>query len=709
LNEARLLSSLQLEINGKAPWLCEAAQEDATRLTFSYIHPEMATFGGGGTGQARDERSRDENGLPHRSLEIQLRYDVVLNGLNVEATITNRWREQLEFDVTWHVDADFADIMDVATPPAAPAQPVSSGVTADGVRFASDMAGTGTGARPADAYESAISLSGGPGWRLTQSNRWLASRLRLTAQESCRLRLQVRGTDSLGEGDVAERERHWREWRGALARITTPGNTLAERIIARNVADLASLPLMHGERDEWLAMQAGIPLYPALFGRDALTAAWQAAMLDRGTALHSALTRLDRLQGTTDDPEREEEPGRMIQQVRLGPRARHTPFRRYYGDFASPFMYLIALAHLYAWQGDKRQLQAHWDTARRVLDWARQRGDRDGDGYLEYLTQSQVGPTHQGWKDSGDAILHADGALARAPVATCELQGYWYAAQQVMAVMSWALGERADATAHWDSARDLKERFNRDWWVAEEDLPALAMDAEKRLVRSPASNAGHCLACGILSDEHLPRTVGRLFAPDLFSGWGIRTLSSVHPAYDPLSYHNGSVWAVENATIAFGLRRFGFDARALDLAEGLFDLAGLYPHSRIPETVAGYARTERATPGAYPRANSPQLWNASAFPLLVHVLAGLQPVAPLELLVVDPVLPSWLPEIVIHDLRLAGATASLRFWRDKNGDSHAEVLRRRGTFHLVRQPSIESQSVGWRDRFSALADRVLHH
>jgi len=320
-----------------------------------------------------------------------------------------------------------------------------------------------------------------------------------------------------------------------------------------------------------------------LFGRDVVTAGWQAAMLDRGAALDAALTRLGRLQGTVDDPQHDEQPGRIVQQVRRGPSTRRgSPFGTYYGDFASPLMYVISLAQLYAWTGESDQIRKHWDVARRIMDWARERGDRDGDGYLEYATQSAIGPTHQGWKDSGGAIVHRDGTQARGPIATCELQGYWHAAQQMMAIMSWALGERDEAVAHWDSARELKERFNRDWWVEEESLPALAMDGEKQLVRSAASNAGHCLACGILDEEHLPRTVGRLFAADMFSGWGIRTLSSNHRAYDPISYHRGAVWAVENSTIAFGLRRFGFDERALDIAKGLFDLAALYPDSRIP-------------------------------------------------------------------------------------------------------------------------------
>jgi glycogen debranching enzyme len=199
-----------------------------------------------------------------------------------------------------------------------------------------------------------------------------------------------------------------------------------------------------------------------------------------------------------------------------------------------------------------------------------------------------------------------------------------------------------------------------------------------------------------------------LFAPDMFSGWGVRTLSTEHRAYHPLSYHCGTVWAVEQATIAFGLRRFGFDARALQLCEALFDLALLYPECRIPECVGGYARADRPTPGAYPQANAPQLWNATAFPLLVHTMLGLQPVAPLHLLVVSPALPAWAPEIVLHGLRLADAKATLRFWRSADGRSHAEVVEKEGAFRLIEQPPPESLSAGLGDRFRALVDTVLH-
>jgi glycogen debranching enzyme len=245
--------------------------------------------------------------------------------------------------------------------------------------------------------------------------------------------------------------------------------------------------------------------------------------------------------------------------------------------------------------------------------------------------------------------------------------------------------------------------------MAEEGFVALALDPDKRQVRSIASNAGHCLTAGIVDDEHIPAVVGRLFAPDMFSGWGIRTLASSHPAYNPIGYHLGSVWSVENATIGFGLRRFGFDVRFLDLLEAMLDLARLYDRFRVPECVGGYTRAEFPHPGAYPQTNAPQAWNQSALPLLVHTLLGLQPVAALDLLVVDPVLPTWLPEVMLDRLRVGGATATLRFYRDRSGESHVEVVRKRGTLHIVKQPPPESLTAGVRDRFTAFADRLLHH
>lgn len=219
---------------------------------------------------------------------------------------------------------------------------------------------------------------------------------------------------------------------------------------------------------------------------------------------------------------------------------------------------------------------------------------------------------------------------------------------------------------------------------------------------SVASNAGQCLATGIVSDEHVPRLVDRLFQPDLFSGWGIRTLSAAHPMYNPLSYHRGSLWSVENGTILFGLRRYGFDERTSELARALIDLASLFPRQQTPECVGGYARREFPHPGSYPRANTPQAWNQSVFPLLVQSLLGLYPVAPMEMLVIDPALPAWLPQLILQDLRVGGATVSLRFHRDEDGNTHVETMGKTGTLHVVRQPAPDDVSSGFRDRLGAL-------
>ncbi len=711
--ETRFLSELRFELDGRRAWACDVATPDPSEIALSLVYPEPTRFSGGGSDTAQAHGPVEAGRIPDRALELWLRMRVLPGLLEVSLEATNRALQPIGFELAWALDADFRDLLEASLPQPQWAPRVEP-LLVDGalelccaddrLPFRTRVMATRQSGEEGAAVEALAPPAG---------SRRLSTRVSLASQGRCVLRLRIEALDpgaALDDSDRSERALALARWRGSFATIEARGDGDVGRIIRHSLDDLASLPLLEGERDEWLALQAGVPLYPALFGRDGLTAAWQMAMVDRGRGLDDALTRLGRLQGERVDPERDEEPGRIVQQVRAGPLARlgANPFGRYYGDFASPLMFVISLAHLYAWTGDRAQLARHWDAARRALDWARDYGDRDGDGYLEYLTASPHGPQNQGWKDSGDGIPDEQGRAVPSPAATCELQGYWFAAQQLMAMLSRVMGHRADADAHWRSAMDLKARFNRDWWLDDEGYVALALDPSKRPVRTVASNGGHCLASGIVSDEHVPALVGRLFAPDLFSGWGIRTLSSRHPSYHPLSYHLGSVWAVEGATTAFGLRRYGYDVRAAELARGLFDLAALHDGERIPEAVGGHARGERSRPGTYPRANAPQAWNLSAVPLLVHTLLGLQPVAPLDLLVVDPALPAWLPEVVVRDLRLGGATATLRFWRDADGASHAEVLRKRGTLHLVRQPPPESLRAGVSDRARALLDGLIH-
>jgi glycogen debranching enzyme len=534
----------------------------------------------------------------------------------------------------------------------------------------------------------------------------------LERQQVAQLTLDIEAFDAADGIDAAGEARRLARldaWRARVVRLHAPAETPLVELAARATADVGSFAMLEGPEDEWLTPAAGAPLYMAMWGRDALTTSWQSGIFDGGAMLADTLERVARLQGTRIDPERDEEPGRMINQAKLDPDSRlgRSPFGRFYADVASPFMFIIGLGYHYMLTGDRETLGRHWGAAQRVLEWADTYGDRDGDGYIEYLTRSPAGPTHQGWKDSENAVVYEDGTPVAPPIAPCEIQGYWHVSLQYMAVFALVMGERAQARALWQRAADLRARFNRDFWMEDEGFVAFGLDAGKRPIRALTSNAGQCLPTGIVSKEHVPRLVRRLFASDLFSGWGIRTLSSRNPAYNPLDYHLGSVWPVENATTLFGLRRYGLNDRALELARALYDLARLWPGGRIPECVGGYARDEAAHPGAYPRANAPQAWNQSVWAIVVQALLGLVPCAPLHLLLVDPVLPPWLPELTIRNVRIGHATVSLRFWRAANGGSHYEVIELDGPLNVLRQPWVESLSTHLWDRLVAATESTI--
>jgi glycogen debranching enzyme len=701
--EARVLRTLRFEINGEPPWLAEASASSPDCLAFNYVHPEITQPGGGGTGQAGAEAGVDAHGLPERSLDINVTCTAGVRGLDIALLISNRSRQPLSFDLQCVLDADFADIQEALS---------GHREQTGAVRVAADArAITIEYGQEQLPYRTDISSGGWDQADAVDGTGRLRAKLTLRPQQTKTLAISVlpsyRG-ERFSDAAADEREACLRQWRSRFTGIEVPGNREFERVLTNNIRDFASFPLLEGKRDEWLTVQAGMPAYPAFFGRDAVTAGWQAGAIDCGEALDAALTRLGRLQSNRFHDWSDEQPGRIPYQVRSGPLAilGLNPYSAYYADFASPLMFVIALANLYAWTGDRHVVERHWDTARRILDWAREYGDADRDGYLEYRTRSSKGTKNQGWKDSGDAIVYDDGTTVPSPIATCELQGYWFVAQQVMALLAAVVNEPGYTKALLLSAAGLKERFNREWWVPEEQFFAVALDPDKRRVGAVTSNVGHCLATGIIDDAHRAAVVGRLFAPDMYSGWGVRTLSSAHAFYDPLSYHRGTVWGVEQGTIIFGLRRFGFNARALDLTRAMFELALLYPEHRIPECVGGYARGERATPGAYPRANTPQLWNATAFPLALQAVLGLLPLAPAETLIVDPILPTWMPDVVIRNLRVGRAKVSLRFWRDEKGVSKWDVVHKQGTLRVVRQPPVEARAVDLLDRVRSLLESV---
>ncbi|MGH9201965.1 MAG: glycogen debranching N-terminal domain-containing protein, partial [Vicinamibacterales bacterium] len=370
--EARFLNVCRLEVNGRRPWLCEAAAVEPDRLSLSYTFPEVAKYGGGGSGQSGDDEPRDEQGLPQRGLNIQVEYRVRIASLEIRTSIVNSSRESLAFELAWHLDADFADIQEAQGGDRQQFADVAVQFAASTLAF--DYVHERLG------YRTTINLPGDQSWGIT--GRRVSQPVRLAPQERLDLALTVSPSDAEGvpaASQVDERDQFVDAWRARGTAIAVPQNRLLEAVIARNVRDITSFPLLDGPRDEWLAMQAGIPLYPAFFGRDAVTAGWQTALIDRGDCLEAALAKLTRHQSARFDDWRDEEPGRIPYQMRRGPLARLNlnPYAAYYADFASPLMFVISLANLYAWTGDQVRLRRYWDAARRILDWAREHGDRD--------------------------------------------------------------------------------------------------------------------------------------------------------------------------------------------------------------------------------------------------------------------------------------------------------------------------------------------
>ena len=489
--------------------------------------------------------------------------------------------------------------------------------------------------------------------------------------------------------------------RGEAPALTTTNATVAQAWRTA-IDDLASLPL--GLEPGPAAPIAGIPLYQRFFGRDTLTIAWQ-ALLAMPTMLRDALRLNAAWQGTTIDDWYDEEPGKLIHQARLGPLSLlgFDPVLRYYGDYATPPDFLIMLGQYLAWTDDRQTVRELLPVARKAVDWLDRYGDLDGDGFLEYVTRSAKGVKNQGWKDSHDAIVDERGEIVPNPIATSELQAYWFAGLEQAAFAFLVTGDAGYAGDLLARARALKRAFDRAFWIEEDGFYAIALGPDKRPIRSVASNAGHLLATGIVPREKGARVARRLMAPDLFSGWGIRTLSSDHPAYNPFSYHLGSVWPVENGTFAFGFARYGRFGELHRLAEGLFAATDLFVANRLPETMGGLPRDERHPhPGIYPASNAPQGWSASMIVLLIQAMLGMRPVAPLGVLLVDPHLPPWLPDLRLDGVRVGQARVDLAFTRGDDGATRWRVARREGRVRVLRQPVPEGPGASPGGRAMAL-------
>jgi glycogen debranching enzyme len=465
-----------------------------------------------------------------------------------------------------------------------------------------------------------------------------------------------------------------RDWQSRVLRITT-SNEEYYRFFHQAIDDMAALrlPSLSGDHMVFLPA-AGLPWFMAPFGRDSLIVSVQNIMVYPEFA-RGALEVLGGLQATERDDYRDAEPGKIMHELRYGELAHfklipHTP---YYGTADATPLWLITLHAAWRATGDRDLLERHLETAEACLTWIDQYGDRDGDGFQEYQTRSTAGYENMGWKDSGEAVMYPDGSLVRGPKALCELQGYVYDAWMRMAKMYEALGDPARADRLRVKAAKLFEQFNAAFWDEAGGYYAYALDGDKKQVLSVASNPGHCLWSGIVPPDRAARVVKRLMAPDMWSGWGIRTLSADHVSFNPYAYQLGSVWPHDNSIIATGFKRYGFHAEAARVARDISGAASHFQTNQLPELFAGVQKDGTNFPVQYLGANVPQAWAAGSAFLLLQAMLGVVPDAPHASLFIDPALPAWIPDVTLSNLRVGESVLSIRFWRDGEDTRH-EVL-----------------------------------
>jgi glycogen debranching enzyme len=491
------------------------------------------------------------------------------------------------------------------------------------------------------------------------------------------------GDDDRIEAGVVSREmeRSVADWLGDHTAVVSRNRSLVG-IMDRSLRDLRALrSSLRGKQ----FFAAGVPWFVTLFGRDSIVAAYEMLASEPDIAAQT-LRLLASYQGQRVDAWKDEQPGKILHELRVGELARlneipHTP---YYGTVDATPLFLILLARHAAWTGSLDlfdELRANVELA---LVWIADYGDGDGDGYVEYRSTSEKGLVNQGWKDSGDGIVNADGSLARPPIALVEVQGYVYAAKRAIAGLYRRAGEGERAAALEREADDLRERFNRDFWLKDDGIFALALQAKHEPCAVVSSNPGQALWTGIVDCAKAKTTVDRLLAGDMFNGWGIRTLASTERAYNPTGYHLGTVWPHDNALIAAGFRRYGFDDAFRRVLAAIGDAATHFPNYRLPEVFSGFAREEYGVPVRYPVACHPQAWAAGAVPFMLATALGLQPEAfDRRLRLVRPMLPETVDDLEVRRLRVGHGVADLRFRRGAGERVDVEIVRVDGDLDVI--------------------------
>jgi glycogen debranching enzyme len=685
--DTRFLSRLELQIAGRSPILLTCNADKGFALSALCTNPT----------------------IPNINAEtISIQREIVLNGgLFEELTIYNYNTKPISFELSLSFDADFSDLFEIrgfhrqqrgdllrriqpdCQVPTATNELTLAYQGLDGAILESHIQFVHGLPTALQGYTGIwkIELESHASYRIGYRLEMLMNNHPVSRVNSPAALIQAKAAEMMEEDN----------WRSQITQIRTDNPKINQAIeraeqdiyLLRQTFDLASATA-NNPSSKGMVLSAGVPWFCTLFGRDAIIAASQILILDP-TIARETLMVLAKYQGKVDDEWREEQPGKILHELRMGEMARcqeipHTP---YYGTVDATPLWLMLYAEYYAWTHDIDTLDRLWDNAVAAMAWI----DRlcAETGYLAYFRTSARGLVNQGWKDSGDCIVDRHGKIATGSITLCEVQAYVYAAKIRMSELAKIRQENELATRWQQEAQSLKQRFNHDFWIPDRDFLAMALDGAGKQVDGIGSNPGQCLQHGLLYPEKAKSVAERLRAPDMFSGWGIRTLSSLSPAYNPIGYHTGSVWPHDNSLITMGLRSIGAVEQALEVAQGILDMTIHQPYQRPPELFCGYERIAGHTPIQYPVACSPQAWATGTIFQLLQMMVNLVPDAPSNYLrIIDPALPASIRQLSFKNLRVGTTPLDLEFTREQNDEGEGfrattscRVIKKRGNLRVT--------------------------
>jgi len=629
--DTRFLSLFLLQVNGQPPEHLAATLSD----------PFSAVF---------VSRARPRQGAADSTLMV-FRYRYVGRGMREDVIVRNFGEEPAYCSLELELAADFAHLFEVKEGRRARAGDHATEAVDDGLVFRWHKGHVRRGLRVSSS-ETPHVAGHELGWEVIVPARGEWS--------TC-----LEFTPIIDDEEVAPRYRcgepveratpraRLAQWRRDVPFLVTEDEEL-RNVFRQSLEDLGALRIFDPDFPERAVVAAGAPWFMTLFGRDSLLTSWMALLVDPDLAL-GTLQTLARFQGAKEDPLTEEEPGRIVHEMRFGEAASLSleGGSLYYGSADATPLFVMLLGELRRWGLAQEAVDALLPAADAAMEWVVRYGDRDGDGYVEYQRASDRGMINQGWKDSFDGVRFANGDLPRAPIALCEVQGYVYSAYLARSYFAAEAGD-TDAAVMWRGrATELKRRFNEDFWLADREWFAMGLDADKKPIDALASNMGHVLWTGIADVDKAAVVAKQLLSPDLFSGWGVRTLAATMRGYNPISYHCGSVWPHDNAIIAAGLIRYGFVEESQRIVHGMLH-AAMSQGGRLPELFSGLDRAEFPTVVSYPTSCSPQAWAAGAPLLMLRALLRFDPWVPHNKVWLDPVLPGWTGPLSVQRIPLAG-------------------------------------------------------